>query len=103
MVRMQLPAELRDVQVVGPVSSLIKLHYEVWIQRRTGNGFFCLGCCWILMGLLFVLGVMNLLWIAALAAFVLVEKVAPSGHWVTRLTGLLLIGWGASMIAGLLS
>ena len=44
LVRMQLPAELRDVQVVGPVSSLIKLHYgepkvhyEVWIQRRTGN------------------------------------------------------------------
>ena len=41
------------------------------------HGVYCLGCCWVLMGLLFVLGVMNLLWIAALAGFALVEKVAP--------------------------
>ena len=61
------------------------------------HGFLCLGCCWILMSLLFVLGVMNLLWIAALAGFVLVEKVAPAGHWVSRSTGLLLIGWGVWM------
>ncbi len=59
---------------------------------------YCLGCCWILMGLLFVLGVMNLLWIAALAGFVLVEKVAPAGPWISRITGLLLIGWGAWMV-----
>ena len=58
------------------------------------HGAFCLGCCWVLMALLFVLGVMNLLWIAALAGFVLLEKVAPAGHWVGRLTGLLLMGWG---------
>ena len=61
------------------------------------HGAFCLGCCWALMTLLFVLGVMNLLWIAALAGFVLIEKVAPAGHWVSRSTGLLLVGWGAWM------
>ena len=63
------------------------------------HGGYCLGCCWVLMGLLFVLGVMNLLWIAALAAFVLVEKVAPSGHLVSRLTGLVLAAWGLWMVA----
>ena len=45
------------------------------------HGLSCLGCCWILMVLLFLLGVMNLLWIAALAGFVLVEKVAPRAIW----------------------
>jgi len=66
------------------------------------HGIYCLGCCWLLMGLLFVLGVMNLVWIAALATFVLVEKVAPAGHRVSRLTGLLLISWGALMLAGVI-
>ena len=51
------------------------------------------------MGLLFVLGVMNLVWIAALAAFVLMEKVIPRGLLVSRVTGLLLAGWGAWMVA----
>ena len=58
------------------------------------HGAFCLGCCWTLMLLLFVLGVMNLVWIAALAAFVLAEKVAPISEWVSRGTGVLLAGWG---------
>ncbi len=58
------------------------------------HGAYCLGCCWALMMLLFVLGVMNLVWIAALAAFVLAEKVAPKGEWVSRITGVLMIGWG---------
>jgi predicted metal-binding membrane protein len=52
------------------------------------------------MTLLLVLGVMNLLWIAALAGFVLIEKVAPAGQWVSRLTGVLLVGWGAWMSVG---
>ena len=64
------------------------------------HGVFCLGCCWVLMTLLFVLGVMNLLWIATLAVFVLIEKVAPAGHWVGRFTGLLLVWWGAWTILG---
>ena len=58
------------------------------------HGAYCLGCCWALMGLLFVLGVMNLLWIAALAALVLAEKMAPAGHWVGRIAGLGLLAWG---------
>ncbi|MCH8298769.1 MAG: DUF2182 domain-containing protein [Chloroflexi bacterium] len=58
------------------------------------HGRYCLGCCWVLMALLFVLGVMNLVWIAALAAFVLAEKVAPAGQKVSRVTGVLLIAWG---------
>ena len=66
------------------------------------HGVYCLGCCWILMALLFVLGVMNLLWIAALAGFVLLEKVIPAGHRVGRATGLLLVGWGVLMLTGIL-
>jgi len=58
------------------------------------HGKYCLGCCWILMALLFVLGVMNLVWIAALAAFVLAEKVIPVGERVSKVTGILLVGWG---------
>jgi predicted metal-binding membrane protein len=78
-----------------------------WREGRRGaismglrHGTYCLGCCWALMSLLFVLGVMNLLWIAALAGFVLVEKVAPGSLWISRLTGLALIGWGAWMVTG---
>ncbi|MBL4691595.1 MAG: DUF2182 domain-containing protein [Rhodospirillales bacterium] len=58
------------------------------------HGAYCVGCCWILMGLLFVGGVMNLLWIAVLAMFVLLEKVTPPGPLLPRLTGTALIAWG---------
>ena len=64
------------------------------------HGLSCLGCCWVLMILLFVLGVMNLLWIAALAGFVLMEKIAPRGHLVSRLSGLVLIGWSGWVVLG---
>ncbi len=52
------------------------------------HGAFCLGCCWLLMALLFVAGVMNLLWVAALSALVLVEKILPAGPWVARVSGI---------------
>ena len=55
-------------------------------------------CCWILMALLFVAGVMNLLWVAAIAVFVLIEKAAAQGVWVGRAAGLALIAAGALMI-----
>lgn len=58
------------------------------------HGAYCLGCCWALMGLLFVGGAMNLLWAALLGAFVLLEKLLPQRRWLTRLSGLLLIGAG---------
>lgn len=64
------------------------------------HGAFCVGCCWLLMALLFVAGVMNLLWVATIAAYVLIEKVVPEGHWVSRAIGVLVIVWGAWLIAG---
>jgi len=61
-------------------------------------GLYCLGCCWLLMGLLFVGGVMNLLWIAALSVFVLAEKVIPLGASGGRVAGVLMIGVGAWLL-----
>ena len=58
------------------------------------HGVYCTGCCWALMALLFVGGVMNLLWVAAIAAFVLAEKVVPAGDALARVTGLALAAWG---------
>lgn len=58
------------------------------------QGWYCLGCCWALMLLLFVGGVMNLWWIGALTIFVLLEKVAPRGIQGGRLTGFILIAMG---------
>ena len=62
-------------------------------------GAYCLGCCWVLMGLLFVGGVMNLLWIAAIAAFVLAEKTIPFGAVGARLAGVAMILAGALSMA----
>jgi len=58
------------------------------------HGVYCLGCCWVLMGLLFVGGVMNLLWIAAITLFVLLEKILPLGDAGGRVTGILMIAVG---------
>jgi predicted metal-binding membrane protein len=58
------------------------------------HGAYCLGCCWLLMAVLFAVGVMNLAWIAALSVFVLLEKVIPRGIWVARIAGIALIGFG---------
>ncbi|WP_260291281.1 DUF2182 domain-containing protein [Sedimenticola hydrogenitrophicus] len=60
------------------------------------HGLYCVGCCWALMLLLFVAGVMNLLWVALIAGFVLVEKLLPPGRLIGHLAGigLLLIGAG---------
>ncbi len=62
------------------------------------HGAFCVGCCWVLMALLFVGGVMNLLWVAAIAMFVLIEKAAPFGVAMGRLGAAVLILAGASVI-----
>lgn len=51
------------------------------------HGLFCLGCCWLLMGLLFIGGVMNLVWVAAIAALVIAEKHFARGEWVRKLIG----------------
>jgi len=62
------------------------------------HGAYCLGCCWLLMVLLFILGVMNVVWIAALAAFVLFEKTFPRIGWVGRISGAMLIAWGGGLL-----
>ncbi len=62
------------------------------------HGAFCLGCCWLLMALLFVAGVMALPWVAAVAALVLLEKIAPKGEWIARVGGALMVGAGLYVI-----
>ncbi len=62
------------------------------------HGSYCVGCCWALMALLFVSGVMNLLWVAAIAGFVLAEKLVPNGRLLGRITGVALAGWGLWMV-----
>lgn len=76
-----------------------------WRDGRRGalamgieHGAFCLGCCWLLMALLFAVGVMNLLWVAALTLFVLAEKLVRGGAWFARLGGAAMAGWGAWML-----
>ena len=66
-----------------------------WRDGATGtlvmglrHGLYCLGCCWLLMALLFVAGVMNLLWVALLTFCVLLEKTVPAGRWISRVVGL---------------
>jgi predicted metal-binding membrane protein len=66
------------------------------------HGAYCTVCCWFLMALLFVAGVMNMWWVAIIAVFVLVEKAAPKGLLLGHLAGLLLTVWGAWLIAGAL-
>ena len=72
-----------------------------WHPGRAGafrmgvvHGAYCLGCCWALMLLLFAAGIMNLVWIAGLAALVLLEKLAPFGANLAPATAVLLIGAG---------
>jgi len=60
------------------------------------HGLFCLGCCWMLMELLFVGGLMSLTWVGAIALFVLVEKTMPWGDWISRIGGVLLVVWGVT-------
>lgn len=79
-----------------------------WQEGRSGafvmglqHGAYCLGCCWVLMLLLFVGGVMNLFWISALAAYILVEKLAPGGTWIRRISGIMLMVWGVCTLFAL--
>jgi predicted metal-binding membrane protein len=63
------------------------------------HGAYCVGCCWALMALLFVGGVMNLLWIAALTIFVLLEKVVPAGRAIAQVSGTAMVAAGAWLLA----
>jgi len=70
----------------------------IWLGMR--HGAYCVGCCWLLMALLFVGGIMNLLWIAGLTLLVAIEKLAPRGALFGRAAGLGLIVWGLAKVAG---
>jgi predicted metal-binding membrane protein len=78
-----------------------------WRDGRVGalrmglhHGSLCLRCCWALMTLLFVLGVMNLFWVALLSIFVLAEKVSRRGETISLIGGLVMIVWGIGAILG---
>ena len=99
----QWALERKGLLTPSLASAFISTH---WRQGATGalymgvvHGVFCVGCCWFLMGLLFFGGVMNLYWIAGLALFVLFEKTVPAGHWLTYATGVVLLVWGAGILA----
>ena len=83
-------------------TSFLSRHWRPHIMGalRLGamHGAYCVGCCWMLMALLVVGGVMNLAWIAALAILVLIEKALPLGQWIGRAIGIALIGWGVATL-----
>jgi len=72
---------------------------SVAVRAGLTYGVSCLGCCWVLMCLLFVVGVMNILWIAVIAVWVLAEKTLPWGLRIARVTAVGLIGWGSVVLA----
>lgn len=63
------------------------------------HGLFCIGCCWALMGLLFVAGVMNAAWILGITAYVLIEKLVPPGRALPWTTGAVMIAAGLWTLA----
>jgi len=63
------------------------------------HGAYCVGCCWVLMALLFVVGVMNVLWIALIMIFVLLEKVIPARRLISQISGVGLMAVGAWLLA----
>jgi predicted metal-binding membrane protein len=68
------------------------------LRMGMGHGLWCVGCCFMLMALLFYAGVMNLAWVAGLAVYVLVQKLAPGGPWIARAGGLALALAGVAVI-----
>ena len=62
------------------------------------HGAYCTGCCWFLMALLFVAGVMNIWWVGIITLFVLLEKVVPRGLLVGKIAGGVLVTWGAWLL-----
>jgi len=96
---------LKHVCLNGCRSPLSFLMSE-WRDGRAGafimglrHGSYCVGCCWVLMGLLFVAGVMNLLWVAVIALFVMAEKTLPRGELLGHVTGVALVAAGVGLMA----
>jgi predicted metal-binding membrane protein len=70
------------------------------LRLGMAHGGYCLGCCFALMALLFVGGIMNVLWIAALTILVLLEKVLPAGLFAARISGTLIAAAGVWLLVG---
>jgi predicted metal-binding membrane protein len=68
------------------------------LQLGIEHGAYCLGCCWALMAILFVGGVMNFAWIGGIAILILLEKIVPAGRLVSRASGALLVIAGIWLI-----
>jgi predicted metal-binding membrane protein len=64
------------------------------------HGAYCVGCCWLLMALLFVGGVMNLIWLVSLTMLVAAEKLLPGGLWLARIAGIAMVVGGTILILG---
>ena len=92
------PVKLACLQHCRSPAQYLAEHFQPGAQGalRLGwkHGLYCLGCCWFLMALLFAGGIMNIIWIAGLAIYVLIEKLAPQGQLVARVAGfaMLLVG-----------
>ena len=89
-------------QCRSPFAFLLMHWRDGWrgaLRMGWQHGMFCLGCCWVLMLVLFAVGVMNLLWVALLTGLVLAEKLFPGGLYVARAAGALLLVSGACLIA----
>jgi predicted metal-binding membrane protein len=81
----------------APAEFLAAHHRSGPLAMGCRHGIQCIGCCWALMALLFVFGVMNLLWVAVLAIFVLVEKLSPAGVLVGRVGAVLMLSAGVAL------
>jgi predicted metal-binding membrane protein len=85
----------------GPVQALTRHRRSgrlAGLRMGMAHGLDCLGCCWALMALLFVGGVMNLWWVIALALYIAVEKLAPGGDRLARPFGILLVLAGLGLL-----
>jgi len=87
------------------------LHFVLtrWRPGRGGalamgveHGAYCVGCCWLLMGLLFIGGVMNLWWVIGIAVYILLEKLVPGGPWLGRVLGAVLVAAGTLVLVGVI-
>jgi predicted metal-binding membrane protein len=85
----------------SPLAFVLNHWRDGWggaLHMGASHGLYCLGCCWVLMALLFAVGVMNLLWVAAIAVFVFAEKLLPGGEWVGRIGGGVMAAFGVWML-----
>jgi predicted metal-binding membrane protein len=86
----------------SPFAFLLNHWRDGWVgalRMGLAHGAYCIGCCAVLMALLFLAGAMNLLWVAMLAVFVFAEKLLPGGEWIGRTGGVAMLGCGAVLLA----